>query len=345
MTESTKARTNLRQQTRTARARRRRHATALGLVAICGAVLAAGCSGGGFGPTTDSTDQGETRPGTIRMNSTGSSEELVMWIAEAEGIFERNGLDVQISDVAGAGLTPIALTNGEIDLGIQTAPDFLQATAQGLPLTIAAGLSVNNPDNPRLFVVAGRDSGIQSAGDLANARIGTPSRGGSFEVSTVALLREQGVDPSGIEWVEVPFAQMAESLASGVVDAVATSVTLRGRLLAEQHRIVLDLSEFGDDVLVTFLSTTREWAGQHPGDLDRLRTSLEEAAAFAEANPERAAAIAAERTGLPADVVARIPLPNSRVDVRAEQIQRWIDAMTEQGRLDGAVDPTELMTP
>ncbi|WP_165367785.1 ABC transporter substrate-binding protein, partial [Phytoactinopolyspora endophytica] len=229
----------------------------LPLVLAACAVLAAACgnaTGSSGSETSGDGDGSAEHTGPIRMNSTGSSEELVMWIAEAEGIFDRNDLDVEISDVAGAGLTPIALTNEEVDLGIQTAPDFLQAVDQGLPLTAAVGLSVNRPDNPRLFVVAGRDSGIESPQDLADARIGTPSRGGSFEISTVHQLSQLGVDTSGVDWVEVPFSQMASSLDSGTVDAVATSVTLEGALSASGHAVVLDLSEFGDDVLVTFLS-------------------------------------------------------------------------------------------
>lgn len=266
-----------------------------------------------------------------------------MWIADAEGIFDEYDVDVEISDVAGAGLTPIALTNEEVDLGIQTAPDFLQAVDQGLPLTAAVGLSVNRPDNPRLFVVAAADSGIETVADLAGARIGTPSRGGSFEVSTTQLLTEQGVDAGSVEWVEVPFAQMQASLESGSVDAVATSVTLQGALAAAGHNVVLDLSEFGDDVLVTFLSAREEWAARNPDLIDRVSSALTDAAAFAEENPERVAEIITERTGLPAEVAARIPAPNSRVDITAEQLQLWIGAMQDQDMLENDSDPESLL--
>ena len=56
------------------------------ILAVAACVLAACASGAdpaGSGPT--------------RMNSTGSSEELAMWIADDEGIFARNGLQVQIT--------------------------------------------------------------------------------------------------------------------------------------------------------------------------------------------------------------------------------------------------------
>lgn len=328
----------------------RRRPLALTLVLGTGLVLTAAC-GTDSGASGDSGDESESpdeaandHEGPIRMNSTGSSEELVMWIADAEGIFEEYDLDVEISDVAGAGLTPIALTNEEVDLGIQTAPDFLQAVDQDLALTAAVGLSVNRPENPRLFVVAAADSGIETAADLEGARIGTPSRGGSFEVSTTQLLNEQGVDAGSVEWVEVPFPQMQASLESGSVDAVATSVTLQGALAAAGHNVVLDLSEFGDDVLVTFLSAREEWAQRNPDILNRVSDAFTDAAAFADENPDRVAEIITERTGLPSEVAARIPLPNSRVDITTEQLQLWIDAMRDQEMLQSDIDTSGLIS-
>ncbi|WP_166352441.1 ABC transporter substrate-binding protein [Phytoactinopolyspora limicola] len=324
----------------------RRQPRVLALVIAAGVALTAACGTDSADPAPDSPeDAANDHEGPIRMNSTGSSEELVMWIADAEGIFDEHDLDVEISDVAGAGLTPIALTNEEVELGIQTAPDFLQAVDQGLPLTAAAGLSVNRPDNPRLFVVAGSDSGIDTPADLEGARIGTPSRGGSFEVSTVQLVAEHGVDAGSIDWVEVPFAQMQAALDSGTVDAVATSVTLQGALVAAGHAVVLDLSEFGDDVLVTFLTARQEWAARNPAIIDRVRSALDDAATFAENNPERAIEIIVERTGLPPEAAERIPLPTSRVDIDTDQVQLWIDAMRDQDMLENDVDPAELIVP
>lgn len=317
-------------------------------LALAAAVMmltaACGTDSGTSGEAT-SEDAPNDHEGPVRMNSTGSAEELVMWIADEEGIFEDHGLEVEISDVAGAGLTPLALTNEEVDLGIQTAPDFLQADEQGLGLTATVGLSVNQPDNPRLFVVAGEDSGIDSPADLEGARIGTPSRGGSFEVSTVQLLSDQGIDTDTIDWVEVPFGQASSSLASGSVDAVTTSITLRGRLVGEGHSVVLDLSEFGSDVLVTFLTARQQWAERNPEIVESVRASLDEAAEFAEEDPERAAEIIADRTQLPPDVASEIPLPNSRTEIRPEQLQLWAEAMREQELLDGEIDAEELIAP
>jgi NitT/TauT family transport system substrate-binding protein len=281
----------------------------------------------------------------IRMNSTGSSEELAMWIAEDEGIFSEHGIDVEISNVAGAGLTPIALENGEVDLGIQTAPDFLQAVAGGLELTAVVGLSVNTPDNPRLFVMAHPRTGIVAAADLAGKRIGVPSRGGSFEVSTVALLERAGIDASTVQWVEVPFAQMAAAVEAGTVDAVATSVVLRGALQAACSTVVLDLSEFSPRTLVTFLSARSDWAQTHADDIARIREALAEAGEFATRNPERTAEIIAARTGLPAAVAANLRPPEFEPTVPPEQLRTWLDAMRDQDLLDSDLDPGTMLTP
>lgn len=307
------------------------------LVLAFAACLLAACANGA------APAGGDTGP--IRMNSTGSSEELAMWIADEEGIFTRNGLQVQIGKVAGAGLTPIALENGEVDLGIQTAPDFLQAVSQGLELTAVTGLSVNTPENPRLFVIAGKASGITTAAGLVGKRIGVPSRSGSFEVSTVELLQRKGIETAGIRWVEVPFAQMTAALDAGTVDAVATSIVLRGALQAAGNPVVLDLSAFSPETLVTFLSARTDWAQSHADTITKVRASLQEAATFAQQNPERAAQIIAARTGLPPTVAQRLAPPRFSAHVAAAQLQTWIDAMRQQKLLDTGVDPAKLLAP
>lgn len=266
-----------------------------------------------------------------------------MWIADEEGIFARNGLQVQITKVAGAGLTPIALQNGEVDLGIQTAPDFLQAVSQGLELTAVTGLSMNTAENPRLFVVAGKASGITAAAGLASKRIGVPSRNGSFEVSTVELLHRAGVETTGIRWVEVPFAQMTAALDAKTVDAVATSVVQRGALQAAGNPVVLDLSAFSPLTLVTFLSARTEWAAGNADTIAKVRTSLDEAATFARQNPDRAAQIITARTGLPPAVAQRITPPRVESHVQAAQLQTWADAMTRQGLLDAPIDVAKVL--
>jgi NitT/TauT family transport system substrate-binding protein len=304
------------------------------IVAAVACVLAACASG---------ADPAGSAGGPVRMNSTGSSEELAMWIADDEGIFARNGLQVQISKVAGAGLTPIALQNGEVDLGIQTAPDFLQAVSQGLELTAVTGLSVNTPENPRLFVIAGRASGITDPAGLAGKRIGVPSRNGSFEVSTIELLRRAGADTAGIRWVEVPFAQMTAALDAQTVDAVATSVVQRGALQAAGNRVVLDLSAFSPATLVTFLSARTDWVDGHADTIAKVRASLEEAARFAQQNPQRAAQIIAARTGLPPAVAQRITPPRVEAHVQHAQLQTWADAMNHQGLLDAPVDVAKVL--
>ncbi|SOD99402.1 ABC transporter substrate-binding protein [Blastococcus haudaquaticus] len=326
---------------RPTQARSRKGLLALFLAVSMSAVAA--CGGGDSG---DSEGEAQTAPhtGVVRISETGSSEDLALWVAQDEGIFEANGLEVELQNIA-AGLAPVALTNGEVQLGTQTAPDFLQAVSSELDLTAVAGMSYNTPENPRLFVVASKASGITSIDGLAGARIGTPSRGGSFEISTTALMEEDGIDTGDVEWVEVPFPQMIEALNSGLVDAVATSINLVGPARAAGHQPVVDLSEFGDDVLITFLSGTTAWVEANGDIVEKLRTSLEQAAEFVTANPERTVEIIAAHTGLDPAIAQRTPPTNLSAAISEDQLQLWIDAMSAQGLIEDDVQPGVLLQP
>lgn len=316
-----------------------------------------GCAGGAEEPATEPDSGGQSSPAadsspqggsdgdlqTVNMNYTGSSEEIALWVAEQEGLFEERGLDVQLEQVAGAGLTPIGLRNGEIDMGIQTAPDFLTAAQSGLDVVVGSGLSVNRSENPRLFVIASAQSGIQEPAGLEGARIGTPSLGGSFEISTTALLNERGLDGGSVDWVEVPFPQMQDSLEGGTVDAVATAVLQRGPMTEAGHEVILDLSEFQEGTPITFLSTTREYADQNPEVIDAVRAALTEASDMVEQDPQVAYDAILEYTDLPENVVRNVPLANAQVELTADDLQPWVEAMVDQGRLDEQLDPQQLI--
>lgn len=283
-------------------------------------------------------------PQAVRMNYTSSAEGLLAWVAAEEAYFEACGLDVELEQVAGSGLTPIALENDEVQLGTSTAPDFLLAVNGGLDLVAVAGMSVNRPDNPRLFVIAGTDSGIVAPEDLQGARIGTPTRGGSFEISTTQLLVERGIDADTITWVEVPFAQQVEAVTAGRVDAVATAVTLRGPLLGAGGHEVLDLSAFADEVLVTFLSARRDWAQDNQPAINCVRQALQEAANLLDDDPDRAIEIVVDYTGLPPEAAANVPLANPLVTLKPQHLELWATAMVDQGLIE-PLDADELLAP
>ncbi|HVB15308.1 MAG TPA: hypothetical protein VNF04_02125, partial [Stellaceae bacterium] len=88
---------------------------------------------------------------------------------------------------------------------------------------------------------------------------------------------------------------------------------------------------------------TRKWAMAHKQAIEALRGGMEEAQGFIKTHKEATDAAIAKYTGLPAKVVASIPVPPLTVNVTPKQIQFWIDICKEQHLIKGNPDPKSLL--
>lgn len=115
------------------------------LIGIAGAaVLAlglAGCGGGG-GNEADGADG--PQEATILTNWFAQAEQGGYWAAEAEGIAEKNGVDLTVKQ-GGPGIQTIPqVAAGEADFGVGNADEVLVAVESGLPIVaVAAGPAKN----------------------------------------------------------------------------------------------------------------------------------------------------------------------------------------------------------
>ena len=132
-----------------------------------------------------------TSPGRAALR-VGYSEvyegELPLWVARDAGIFDKQGLDVDLRYTASStGLA--ALLAGEIDIFMGGGSEMISAVSKGTDL-VAVGSLV--PVYPYQMMVSRK---IQSVGDLRGARIGISSPGALADIATRDGLKRQGLDP------------------------------------------------------------------------------------------------------------------------------------------------------
>lgn len=292
------------------------------------------------------TTEAQAGPVPVTILYSRAAEQLSLWAAEEQGFFEEHGIDATLEEIPGASQVPVAISGGSAEMGFQTGPDFLNAVEQGIELSIISGLSVDTPQNPRVALIAGKDSGITRPADVAGKRIAVPSLNSSTDLSTTHLLNQEGVETGSIDWVEVPFQQMADAINSGRVDAAVAVHPFIGQLLAQGHTPVIEKYATDDlPMLVVFLSADREWAEANPDAVDGIRAALEDANDFVEANPEEARAIMQQYSGLPAEIIERIPFPNLTTEVQPEQLDFFVEVMSDQGLISGDIDTESLIYP
>lgn len=321
---------------------RRKTVAALAVAAL--ALTAAGCGS----PAGEPADDAEGAPTTIRLATTNPTVTLLgVYAADAQGLFEEHGLDVDITPIADATTIPAAIGK-QFDVGWTVQPIGINAAASGVPIVVVGGGERNQPDNQQLFLLASPDSGISSVEDIAGKKLGSATLAGANTMLVKAELDAAGVDLDSVQFVQVPFADMPDQLAAGTVDVVAVSPP-HAQIALDAGAIDLGVSPYniiGETALTTFMMADQGWAAENEGALAEFRTALDEGGQWVQDNPEEAAELLKERTGLDSDLVDRLALQLPAFtyqDYSAEDFVPWVELMKEYGTLDPSTDADEIV--
>jgi NitT/TauT family transport system substrate-binding protein len=268
---------------------------------------------------------------------------LPAWVAKEQGFFERAGLDVSLTAAQNLSTLPGTLGR-QFDIVPTTPPDLLKAAASGLDVVAVTGELFESETNKTTLVLAGKDSGVTSAKDLAGKVIATPTIGGVIHVATLYWLKINGVDPTSVRAIEVPFATMPDLLKAKRVDAVESVEPFVANLKSAGHIVMTDpLLAAKPEVLFTCWMAQGAWARSNGETLKAWTAALVDAQAFMKANPDETRKIMAKYTRLPEALVLATPIPTYKFDIKAADIEVWTDVMRAIGQFDGTVDSSKLV--
>lgn len=153
-----------------------------------------------------------------------------LMIAQAEGYFRDEGLEVEFVSTMRPEETLVALITGDIDVRPGTLhAGFLSAIAQGAPIRITAGQGVLARDGCTYFGIALRP-GLDTAGTPVLRKV-RASQDGVTRYVVSRMLASRGMSLEGVETVRLPEPVMAASLGSGAIDAGAASEPTLSRLV------------------------------------------------------------------------------------------------------------------
>ncbi|NKB50876.1 MAG: ABC transporter ATP-binding protein [Rhizobiaceae bacterium] len=135
-------------------------------------------------------------------------------IAQSQGYFEQNGLEVELIAPSDPSAPPRLIAAGQGDIAISYQPQLHVQVAEGLPL-IRIGTIAETPLNA---LVALKDGPIKSISDLKGKKVGF-SVGGFEDALLAAMLKQEGLTLNDVELININFS-LSPSLITGSVDAV-----------------------------------------------------------------------------------------------------------------------------
>ncbi|WP_315771612.1 MULTISPECIES: ABC transporter substrate-binding protein [unclassified Bradyrhizobium] len=287
-----------------------------------------------------------TRAEKIQIGCTATSDCASAMVAVDEGIFRKHGLDAEMVLIGINSNIPAAILSNSIQIGGPTSTVFLQAADGGLDLVAVSGASImTKTSNDAVAAFVRNGITITGPQDFKGKKVGAPGIGAFLQVLFVKWLVEKGVDPKSVNFVEVTFPTMADTIKSGGVDAVLTAEPFVMRMTNANLGTVGAhyAAELARTEPIIFYAASREWAEKNPETVRKFRAAIAEAAPVVNSDREKASAAIAKFTKQPLELV-KLTTPNYAEPVlKPEQLGWWIDVMSAQKMLQSKLDLKKLI--
>lgn len=279
-------------------------------------------------------------------------------IADKEGFYKQEGLDVDLKALGDGPVIQQALAAGELDVAYVGTPPVYQWYSRGLKSTILAKVNYG-----QAAVLVGEKSPIASLQDLAGKKLAGVKKGSGMDVLLrgYVLKDKAGLDPDhDLNIIDMPPGNMNAALERGIVDAAfawepfVSQAELRGtaRVLFDVNQA---LPQYPWYVVIALPKTLQE----RPDDVVKLLRAHRKAVAFLNDHPAEANRIIADAFRLepvqgadgttisPEQIVARA---RTRLGWSAELkptdlafIQRLMNDSKALGFMDVDMTPAQLV--
>ena len=265
------------------------------------------------------------------------------FVAQEQGFFKKRGFEVDLQLTNNSANVPAALVSNSVQVGGTTIPTIIQAIDAGLDLVLFAAGGVFPLEGDAL--VARPGSNIQKPADLKGKTVGVPGIGALLHFMLVRYLKQNGVDPNEVKFIEIGFVQAADALKSGAIDAFPAVAPFSPRIIQSGagYAFAEWLKDTPDGTLTVVHAATRKWATENKDLVANYRKAMEEANAFIKGNREGYNAATAKYTRLPPPVVAALAPPNLAVDMTPAQVKWWIDLAKDQKLIKNDIDAAKLL--
>ncbi len=140
--------------------------------------MLAACGGGEGGSSTgqapSGSASGSAQSAPLRIAFIPATTALALQVANAQGFFQANNLEVTLTKAANISDLPNTLGR-QFDLALGTATDLIRAGAAGLDVVQVSGNTVSTKANPFVQVVVPPTRGSRTSATWA-ARLSAPRR-------------------------------------------------------------------------------------------------------------------------------------------------------------------------
>lgn len=292
--------------------------TVIGVIVIL-AIVSAGlaslsCSQGGYSGKAETINFGA--------NSSGSC--ALVYIAQEQGFFAREGLSVNVKDYSSGVAAINAALNGEMDIIWSSEFPLVRAAFAKEGINVIAVINRFSDQ----YILGSRASGVNSIADLKGKEIGVP-RNTISEFYLSRFLMLNGISISAVSLIDVLPAQAMEAISNGSVDAVVVWEPYSTQMKTELGDKAVNWSVQSMQQGFGIISARSDWLARNPDIVVRFLRSLVNAEDYLTHNTKEAQLIIKTRLNIDATSMG-ILLSESQFSISLEE--SLIIAMEDEAR-------------
>ena len=220
----------------------------------------------------------------------------LVYVAEYQGYFEKNGLEVTIKDYKSGKAAAASLIDGEADISTSAGFVFVSNSFNYADLRVLGTVATFETKE----LVARKDKGITKTGDLIGKKIGvTRKSGGEFSLGIFLIFN--GLSYQDVEIVDFKPLEMVEAILNGTIDAAFTWDPNVYNIKEKLGDNVISWPGEADFYFV--LITKEDWIENNPAAAERFMKSLLEAEEYIKTNSEASKEFVKDRFDYESDYI------------------------------------------
>ena len=154
---------------------------------------------------------------TVTIGYLPSDHDAALFVADAQGQFESNGIKTKLVQFNNGGDLMTAMASGDVDVGYVGITPVLASIEKGVPVKV---ISAAQTDGSGLVV--SKNSGISSVNDLSGKSIATPGEASIQYMLLQYYLKQNGMSLDDLKVSSMKVPSMNDALKTNKIDGMIT---------------------------------------------------------------------------------------------------------------------------
>ncbi|HWQ18875.1 MAG TPA: NrtA/SsuA/CpmA family ABC transporter substrate-binding protein [Methanotrichaceae archaeon] len=264
-------------------------------------------------------------PEPITIGGPALEQSAFIYIAQDQGFFAMNGLDVTIRDDYPNGVIPVNdMLKGVVDISVSAEYPVITQAFKKENISIIGSIDRYQNEN----IIGRKDRGIENISDLKGKKIGIP-RGTICEFFLGRFLNLNGMSLQDVALMDVPASTSVDAIANGEVDAIIYYQPYIHAIINRLGGNAIIWPAQSNQLLYGVLACRDDWAAEHPLLINRFLRSIALAEEYMINNPDEARAIVQKRLNFTDKYMAAV-WPDHQFSLSLDQ--SLLIAMNDEGR-------------